>query len=320
MLAAAITGSAMSLTRISWAPLGATQVRSGCAPEIARARALSGSAEPSASSSEATSRATVRLPGPAGPVEQVRVRRTAARVERRREHGPRVGMSLQSSRARVPMLATYRVGARNHDPRTADHDRGPRRRRQDDAGGRPRGGAARARHRDSPAPRAGRRARAPSASASSSRTPRSSSARAPRRCCTRPPEPSSSRRQSDRCSAPARGCCSTASSTPRWPIRAAADGWGSRRSARSTISPPVGWFRTGRCCCRSIPRWEGRDRSARSGPLDRLEREDPEFHARIAAAYASWPAADPGRIRTLDASDPPERVLAAALDAVSDLL
>jgi dTMP kinase len=65
----------------------------------------------------------------------------------------------------------------------------------------------------------------------------------------------------------------------------------------------------------------GRARShARSDPLDRLEREHDDFHARIAAAYAQLAAADPQRIRTLDATKPPDRVLAAALQALSDLI
>jgi dTMP kinase len=65
----------------------------------------------------------------------------------------------------------------------------------------------------------------------------------------------------------------------------------------------------------------GRARSeARSDPLDRLEREDRAFHARIAAAYAELAASHPDRIRTLDASEPPDRVLAAALEALSDLV
>ena len=65
----------------------------------------------------------------------------------------------------------------------------------------------------------------------------------------------------------------------------------------------------------------GRERSrAREVPLDRLEREHDDFHARIADAYARLAAADPGRIRAIDATQPPERVLDAALDALSDLL
>ena len=41
---------------------------------------------------------------------------------------------------------------------------------------------------------------------------------------------------------------------------------------------------------------------------------------RIAAAYAELAAAEPQRIRSIDATKDPERVLAAALDALADLL
>ena len=65
----------------------------------------------------------------------------------------------------------------------------------------------------------------------------------------------------------------------------------------------------------------GRTRSmARSDPLDRLEREHAQFHSRIAAAYAELASADPQRIRTIDATSEPENVLAAALDALADLV
>jgi dTMP kinase len=53
---------------------------------------------------------------------------------------------------------------------------------------------------------------------------------------------------------------------------------------------------------------------------DRLEREGDGFFAAIAAGYAQLAAAEPQRIRTLDASRPPEEVLAAALAALADLL
>jgi dTMP kinase len=65
----------------------------------------------------------------------------------------------------------------------------------------------------------------------------------------------------------------------------------------------------------------GRERSrTRAQPLDRLEREQDQFFARIAAAYAGLAAAEPDRIRTIDARQPPELVLRAALDAIGDLL
>ena len=52
---------------------------------------------------------------------------------------------------------------------------------------------------------------------------------------------------------------------------------------------------------------------------DRLEQEDQLFFERIAAAYDELAADDPKRFRVLDADDTPERVLALALAALSDL-
>lgn len=53
---------------------------------------------------------------------------------------------------------------------------------------------------------------------------------------------------------------------------------------------------------------------------DRLEREHDGFFATIARAYAQLAAAEPERIRTIDASGPPDQVAAAALAALDDLL
>jgi dTMP kinase len=61
-------------------------------------------------------------------------------------------------------------------------------------------------------------------------------------------------------------------------------------------------------------------RGGRGADADRLEGEPEAFFAAIAAAYAELAAAEPGRIRVLDAAQPPERVLAAALEALADLL
>jgi dTMP kinase len=58
----------------------------------------------------------------------------------------------------------------------------------------------------------------------------------------------------------------------------------------------------------------------RSIPLDRLEREAREFHQLIAAAYEELAAADPQRIRVIDATQPPDRVLEAAVSALTDLI
>jgi dTMP kinase len=54
--------------------------------------------------------------------------------------------------------------------------------------------------------------------------------------------------------------------------------------------------------------------------LDRMERENEGFFARIAAAYDELAKAEPERIRTIDASQAPELVLRDALAAVEDLL
>jgi len=53
---------------------------------------------------------------------------------------------------------------------------------------------------------------------------------------------------------------------------------------------------------------------------DRLEREGDAFFERIAAAYDELARAEPERIRTIDAAQPPAQVLEAALAAVADLL
>jgi dTMP kinase len=53
---------------------------------------------------------------------------------------------------------------------------------------------------------------------------------------------------------------------------------------------------------------------------DRLEREGEDFFAAIAAAYDQLAAAEPQRIRTIDAAQPPAAVLSDALAAIADLL
>jgi dTMP kinase len=65
----------------------------------------------------------------------------------------------------------------------------------------------------------------------------------------------------------------------------------------------------------------GRARSRQRGePEDRLERERDEFYARIGAAYEELAAAEPERIKVIDAGQGPEQVLAAALEALADLI
>jgi dTMP kinase len=66
---------------------------------------------------------------------------------------------------------------------------------------------------------------------------------------------------------------------------------------------------------------QGRDRSReRAGAPDRLEREQDDFFDRITAAYLELWSQDPERIRKIDASQPPDQVLAASLHALADLL
>jgi dTMP kinase len=65
----------------------------------------------------------------------------------------------------------------------------------------------------------------------------------------------------------------------------------------------------------------GRSRSrSRDEPVDRLEAEQDEFFERIRATYRELATREPDRIRTLDADAPPDAVLTAALDELSDLL
>jgi len=61
-------------------------------------------------------------------------------------------------------------------------------------------------------------------------------------------------------------------------------------------------------------------RGRRDERPDRLEREADVFFEAIANAYAQLAAADPARIRTLDATLEPEAVLSAAIAALEDLL
>jgi len=65
----------------------------------------------------------------------------------------------------------------------------------------------------------------------------------------------------------------------------------------------------------------GRSRSsARSTAPDRLEREHDDFFDRTIDAYLDLQSQDPERIRKIDASQPPDTVLAAALRELDDLL
>ena len=54
--------------------------------------------------------------------------------------------------------------------------------------------------------------------------------------------------------------------------------------------------------------------------LDRVEREDGAFFDAVARVYEELAAAEPDRIRVVDAERTPEEVLAAVVAAVEDLL
>jgi dTMP kinase len=70
-----------------------------------------------------------------------------------------------------------------------------------------------------------------------------------------------------------------------------------------------------------LPPGTGRERRARSGEqADRLEQEDEGFFESIVLAYDALAAAEPARIRPIDASQEPARVLRDSLAALSDLL
>ena len=61
-------------------------------------------------------------------------------------------------------------------------------------------------------------------------------------------------------------------------------------------------------------------RGGRDEQPDRLEREADAFFEAIAAGYVQLAAADPARIRTLDATLAPPQLLSAAIAALEDLL
>jgi dTMP kinase len=76
------------------------------------------------------------------------------------------------------------------------------------------------------------------------------------------------------------------------------------RTLLLTVSPELGRART----------------LGRTEALDRLEMERAEFFEAISDAYTRLASEDPDRIRAIDASQPPDRVLSAALEAIADLL
>jgi dTMP kinase len=68
-----------------------------------------------------------------------------------------------------------------------------------------------------------------------------------------------------------------------------------------------------------LPVGRARSREREEG-LDRLEQEHDEFFSAIETAYLELWREDPERVRRIDASQPLERVVAASLEQLSDLL
>jgi dTMP kinase len=87
---------------------------------------------------------------------------------------------------------------------------------------------------------------------------------------------------------------------------------------RSLNELATGGLRPDRTLLLRIDPAVGRERIGGRDP-DRLEREPAEFFEAVAGAYDELAAADPERIAVIDAAQPPERVLADALGAISDI-
>jgi len=83
----------------------------------------------------------------------------------------------------------------------------------------------------------------------------------------------------------------------------------------------TGGLRADRTLLLAIEAAAGRARRGRRDEQpDRLEREADAFFEAIAAGYVQLAAADPARIRTLDATLAPPQLLSAAIAALEDLL
>jgi dTMP kinase len=83
----------------------------------------------------------------------------------------------------------------------------------------------------------------------------------------------------------------------------------------------VGDLRPDRTLLLALPAQTGRERlRGREDPFDRLERENDDFFARITAAYEQLARSEPERVRVLDGTASPQRVLESALTELEDLL
>ncbi|MGH8145576.1 MAG: dTMP kinase [Rhodanobacteraceae bacterium] len=68
-----------------------------------------------------------------------------------------------------------------------------------------------------------------------------------------------------------------------------------------------------------LPVAHGRARASQRGDADRIEAERDDFFERVRATYLSRAQAEPDRFRVIDASQLPEHVLQAAVDAIDTL-
>lgn len=69
-----------------------------------------------------------------------------------------------------------------------------------------------------------------------------------------------------------------------------------------------------------LPVADGRARAAGRGDADRIESETDAFFERVRTVYRDRARQEPARFRVIDASLPPEAVLAAAIEAIAPLL
>ena len=70
----------------------------------------------------------------------------------------------------------------------------------------------------------------------------------------------------------------------------------------------------------TLPSAADRARARDTEGADRIGGRDESYHARVAAAFDALAAAEPGRIRPIDASGSPEAVTSRLLAAIEDLL
>lgn len=68
-----------------------------------------------------------------------------------------------------------------------------------------------------------------------------------------------------------------------------------------------------------LPVAHGRARASQRGDADRIESERDDFFERIRAAYLARAQAEPQRFRVIDASQPADKVLGTAIDAIEAL-